>query len=712
MNLKLRSFKDFCIVTPMPNRPARWPHRVGAGAIALLAAVVLSGCAAQNHRDQGLAALSVGDPVSARHHLRRALEHDRDMGEDRDFARAFHVARRDAAVLEGRRALDRGEAGTDAALERFGYALELQPGFGPAQEGLAEAQGRAAEALHGRALAAADAGDLDTAEALLHQALDHVPGQARVRRALASLRYAGDAGVTGTETVGNDLQPAAESLPVSSPDGDERGNATPARGEAVVIVDGGIAEEMEDSDWWDGGVEAYVEAQAAADAGRWNAALRGLAGVVERQPDFLPARAAIPATRGRAAAAAWRDGDAALAAADYAAAAEAYRRVLTYRPDDEGVRAALGRVDLAQGDAARGSERFGRALLHYRAAARRLADAPERAAVRSGQQAARAAILDRYRTSVSLTHASDDPALAGVSQRWARGVSDRLDGGGVVRLADASAAPSTAGSIGPTPGGDADPIRAELRLLSLSVPPPQISTRQLQHRYEVAYQAVNPELSTYRSRLHHLEFRVGRLRRDWHSCRSSYHASLHLGHDHHRVKHLHYRLSYAERDYHAAQRDYHRLHRRYATLSPTVMRYRTEYWDYRVETHQRRAELAGQVIWDDQTLSDVTPSVEDRDRVVLDARPDLGLREDPLRLRDDASLEAELLDNAADRAARELEAAAVDRRRQQLQAQTPGSTADDGSTLEARVAAAVLLSQIAPRDGERELAELERQTMH
>ena len=624
--------------------------RAGLVVCGMAGLVSLAGCAAQSHRDQGLAALSMGDPVSARHHLRRALEHDRGMAAKREFAEAFHVARRDAAVLEGRRALARGEAGTEAALERFGYALQLQPGFGPAQEGLAEARGRAAEALHGRALAAADGGDLELAGRLLDEALAMDPSH------LASSR-------------------ARQSLGV---------------GESGLGASGPL---------WEAAAGALASARAAADGGRWDESLAELRQMVDDYPDFLPARAAIAAILDRAAADRRQAGDAALAAGDYDAAAAAYRAVLTYRPEDRGVRAALGRVDLGRGDAARRAGEPGRALLHYRAAELRLEDEPERAAVRTGRDLAERSILERTRTVVSLSAEAGDGRLAGVAGDWAGRVRDRLSGSGVVELGSGSGASVALGS-----GVPSEPVEVALRLEALDVPAPQITTVTRQHRYDVPYQAVNPQLAVYRSRLHHLDLRVGRLRRDWHSCQSSYRASLHLGHDHHHVRQLHWRLGGAERDYHAARRDYRRLHHHYATLPPTVTRYRTEYWDYRVETHSRRAELAGVVRWAGESVAEVRPRVEDRDRVVLDARPDLGLREDPLRLRDDASLEAELIEAAADRAADAVLGRAVaERRRQLLEAADGGSTDAEGGSLEARVAAAWLLKQVDRRAGEAEL---------
>lgn len=595
--------------------------------------VMWLGCAAQNHTNQAYAAMAADDPVSARHHFRRALDHDSKLARKPEFAESFHVAKRDAAVLEGRNALARGD--NKLALERFRYALGVQPGFEAAQDGLTEANRRAADALHESALRAADAGDLVEAKRLLDEALGHEPTHIRSVAARQSLRWAW----TG------------------------------------AAMDGEAAGETR----WAAAVAAYEAAVGLADGQKWDAALSELERVVQSHPDFLPARAAIPATRQCAAAALRSEGDAALAAGQFDQAAAAYREILVYAPGDNGVRPALGRVDLARAERYRAAGQTGRAWLSYRAAGQRLEGQPEAAAVRTGSEAATREILARGRTMVNLSSDATDNDTQALLQR----VRGRLaDGGGVIEMGD---------------GGQEVVVMLE----RLEVPEATVRSRTLGHRYEVPYQAVNPELVTYRDQLAHHERRVIRLRRGYHSSERSYHASLHLGHDHHHVKHLHYQYDCARRDYHSAVRECDRVRYRLSSISPTVTRYRTETWSYTKETHERTAEIVATVAWDGATVATLRGSATDRDEVVLDARPDLGLREDPLRLESDTALREQLLDSAAARAAGELRKAAVDRRRAALLAEAAG--ADGEAALEARVAAAVLLMQVDRGAAESEL---------
>lgn len=572
-------------------------------ALALFAGV-LGGCAAQRHTKHGQAALLADDPVAARHHFRRALEHDARLAEAPEFAEDFRVAKRDAAVVEGDRALRQNKP--TSAIERYGAALRLEPDWPAAAAGLAAAHRDAADACHALALRAADVGDLSAAQDHLETALKHVPGHGRAAAALASL----DA-------------PAA---------------AHPA---------------------------SYRQALENRAARAWDEALKNIRLTVSAHPDFLPARAALPDTLDDAARDHLARGRAALAEGRFNDAEATLLRVLDYRPEHPQLDPALGAVDLARGDADLAAGLPGAALVWYRQAQRRFDDHPDGHAARVGVRTATQTIYDRHRLDIHPVAQADGDDLA--DELTAR-VRDRL------RQRDAAAL-----RLGPA--GEAVPIAVG----RLDLPAPAVRTERRRHAYDVEFDVPNPEIPRLKHELHEVERCLWDLRsRESRLCARYEHLKHH---DPHAAQRLYHELHRVRGDIHDAQRKQRRLTRELRDAPAFVTEVRTEYWPYTVEHHTRTVRLTASATPADTPRVRADAELTDGDATVLDARPDLGLDEDPLQLETDATLRERLLDRAADRIAGAL----VDRRVAALRAEAAAlKTSDPVASREAGIAADVL----------------------
>ena len=255
----------------------------------LASCVLLVGCAAQRHMERGEAALIANDSVNARHHFARALEHNPKLARDPKFAEIYRVARRDAAVVDGERAL-RQRRPLDA-IACFNQAMSHHPDWSAAVSGLDRAHADAADDYYQGALAAADDADLDRARGQLRLALEHVAEHADANRAWASLSLTAD------------RQPAV-----------------------------------------------YRQAQADRAKLAWDDALRSYRQAVADDPRFLPARAAIEPTLNDAAADMLHRAETALRGNRFDDAEAQTLRTIDYRPDHPELPTALARIDLARGE--------------------------------------------------------------------------------------------------------------------------------------------------------------------------------------------------------------------------------------------------------------------------------------------------------------------------------------------------------------------------
>lgn len=330
-------------------------RRIPSLALLLIVTTLASlGCAAQRQIDRGQAALLANDPVKARHHFTRALEHKPQLSQKPAFAEDYRVARRDAAVVEGRQAL-RIHQPLDA-IERFESALLHHPQWPAAIEGLSQAHADAADVYHQRAIEAADDGRLDLAKSELETALRHVPTHAHAADALASL-----------------------SKDFEAPSTD------------------------------------FLAANQHAQNQQWDAALAGYRRSIAAYPNFLPARAAVPGTLDDAARDMLDRGRRLLAQKQFDDAETAVLRTADYRPAHPELQPTLGSIDLTRGDDALIRRLPGSALLWFRRAEVHLQ--PERAAgldaARAGISTTTQQLRDRHRLAVSLSPESETrPDLA------------------------------------------------------------------------------------------------------------------------------------------------------------------------------------------------------------------------------------------------------------------------------------------------------------
>ncbi|MEM7625994.1 MAG: hypothetical protein AAF333_10230 [Planctomycetota bacterium] len=575
--------------------------------LTLALTIVLGGCAAQRHLKHAEAALLADDPVSARHHFRRALEHDSKLADKPEFAEDFRVAKRDAAVVEGERAL-RDRQPWDA-IERFEVALRLEPEWSSAVDGLVRAHQDAADQRHASALAAADAGDLPAARAALDDALQHVPDHPRANAALVSL------------TLAEDRQP-----------------------------------------------EPFRQASRSLSQRDWDAGLAALRRSISSVPDFLPARAVLPAALDDAAQDHLDRGRSALAAGQFDDADAALRRVSDYRPEHPELDPALGAVHLARADADFAADRTGAAWVEYRKAEHRLAGHPDRDAARAGAQRAADLIRDRHRLSIAVTAQDDDrrsEALADrVRRRLARNKSAalRLDQGGEQVL---------------------------LTIDRLSLPAHAVRTEHRQHAYDVEFDVPNPEVANLQHELSNVGGCLHDLRRREARLCVRYEHLQH--HDPVAAQAFYPKLHRVRCDIEDAERKNRRLHRKLRHTSTLITAVRTEHWPYTVEHHKRTAKLDASVELIDLPAVHAKVRIEDTDTVIHNARPDLGLAEDPLRLRTDADLRDELIGCAADTLAKRIAAELVDRRVASLRDEARSlQTVDPIAARESRVAADLL----------------------
>ncbi|MEM1108534.1 MAG: hypothetical protein AAGH99_07575 [Planctomycetota bacterium] len=264
-------------------------HRLLSCVLLFTITLATIGCAAQRHTERGEAALVSNDPINARHHFMRALEHDPKLAQKPDFVENLRLAKRDAAVAEGEQALRQRRP--LVAVERFSVALTHQPNWSPAVEGLARANADAADYFHELALDAADNADLSLARQHLQVALKHGPNHPDAKTALASL-----------------------SLPAAQQPAD------------------------------------YRQAQNERAKQAWDDALANYRQSVSQYPQYLPARAAIAMTLDEGAGDMLERGEQALRENRLEEAEALTLRTREYRPQHPELPPALSRIDLARGE--------------------------------------------------------------------------------------------------------------------------------------------------------------------------------------------------------------------------------------------------------------------------------------------------------------------------------------------------------------------------
>lgn len=563
------------------------------------------GCATQRHLDRGRAALLSDDPVTARYHFEQALSNKPKLIQKSDFAAEYHVARRDAAVVEGQEALRDDSPFT--AIERFEFALSVEPGWPAAEQGLTQAHGDAADFLHRKARDAADRGDLHDARAHLTKALEHQPDHGPASTALASL----------------DLPEASQP-------------------------------------------EAYRRALQLIKQRRWYEARDALAESTAHDPDFLPARAAKPGLLQQAGDDYLRVGQLELADERFDAADAAFLAVLDFQPGRREVHTALALVDATRGHTALSNDLPGQALLHYREALQHHASEDVRASI----QRVKATLRSRHRPSVHL----DSDTSRDTAQRLLDQTQHELQ-----RYADTLTA-ATAGQ----------PV--SIRLDDLSIPSPTVKTESRRHAYDVPYDVPNPDLPILEARLRRIARNVESLKCDADQLHAQYQAAIHCNDPN--AGFIQGRLRSVQHDLDRARRDHQRVSHELACAPAFITRIRVEYWPYTLYRHTRRASLTTTFAVDGRDTRQIEATFSETDTTLDNARPDLGLRADPLVMKDDAAVEKDLVTQASKRLASTIHKTLLSQTVQQLQARAKAMPTGDPAARELRVAAAVLLEAI------------------
>lgn len=590
------------------------------------------GCAAQRHVDRGQAALLADDPLQARHHFARALEHDPKLARKAVFAEDFRVARRDAAVVEGEQALRLQQP--IHAIERFEAALRYQPQWPAAQAGLTRAHLQAATANHRRALVAADEGRLDRARSELAEALQHAPDHAEAAEALASL-----------------TRPHAATPPT------------------------------------------FRAGQQHADAQAWDEALAAYRQSVAASPNFLPARAAIPATLDAAAQDTLDQARSLLAQQRFADAEQTALRLTGYRPAHPEFQPMLGDIDLARGDDAFDNDWPGAALLWFRRASKHFGPShlSQNETALAGIRDATQQLRDRHRLAVALTPHS--PARPNLASDLAERVQQRLQSRDALALAFQP---------------DGEPVA--IHLVSLDLPAVNVKTESRLHPYAVEYDLPNPDRPRLQHQLHRLEISINTLCRREHHLQSRYHH-LHFAHPYgpscgcgHEIHRVHRQLNHLRIELRSVRRDQRRVSHRLHAAPHFVTHTRIEHWPFTESTHERTATLVVSYAAASLAPQTLTTRVTDTDTTIAAARPDLGLHEDRLDLQTDAALQDQLLTRTANRLAHELGDALIQQRVGSLIAEANQSQSTDPvAARESRIAAAVLLRAIDTKASEQQL---------
>ncbi|MEM9419299.1 MAG: hypothetical protein AAGA25_09660 [Planctomycetota bacterium] len=580
------------------------------------------GCSAQRHMERGQAALVSNDPVKARHHFTRALEHDPKLINKPEFAENYRISQRDAAVVEGQQDLRQGRP-LDA-IERFETALRHHPGWAAADDGLAQARSDAADVYHEQAIQAADRGDLDRARSDLQRALQYIHGHPQATAALASI---------------------------------SAGAQAPAE---------------------------YTAGQNHAANKAWDQALSAYRRSIVSQPNFLPARAAIPSTLDDAARDMLDKSRRLLAEKNYDQAEAAAQRTTKYRPNHADFQPTLGSIDLARGQDAMVADLPGSALLWFRKARGHFAHhkSPKLESAKAGISTASHQLREMNRLTVTLDPISENnhPTAATLAD-----------------LVQAQLQSREALALSFTPTGQA----INVNLTRLMIPPVKVHTEQLEHPYEVHFDVPNPEREEIQHELHEIEACIDDLliREDRLARR---HAVLLARHPHGQPPHgdrefdrVCYDLEQVRAELHDARHDLKAVTHELHDTPLFVTRTRVEHWPYSQSTHERTAGMTVMLTGAKGPQITFSPRVTDSDTTITPANPEIGLPADPLSLLNDAELHGALVEVAAQELADHLSEALVYQRVDELMARSRDlQTTDPIAARESNVAAAVLVAAI------------------
>jgi tetratricopeptide (TPR) repeat protein len=635
-----------------PGTSKRFPTFL---AFAIACLLFFAGCAAQQHRDRGLAAMERGDPVAARYYFEQAVDLDPGLRRSKGFQENYRIVRRDAAMVEADAAMQAGDFRT--AIERYRLALTAERDYRPALAGIEKARGSAADAAYQRAIAAADQGDLSRAKTQLDQALAY-------------------------DKIHLDANAAMQSL--SRPKTDAP--------------------------------ESYRQALAAAERSSWDISLEQLTATVATEPTFLPARAELSTLPARAAADLTYKADAALSRDALDEAQSLYLKALRFNADSNEALSGLSDLYVRQGNRLRNEARPGAALLQYRKAmhlrpSRAASDAA--AEVRREILADHAMAIDFQPTPVDNAEASELADLVRSSLSAGSELdSFRIDPQGVPLSIDLQQLEVAPTQVTAETRQHPYPIEVEVPNPDLPYLEAEVDrARDDLERAERRYYSYRPAVSygvgygygyghygSYRYSNSGLKFglyfgdrKKFRCSRHGYGCGGCGYRHGHSGvrvtySGHYYSRHRHDRLV-------RAQRDYRRAVERLSSAPRTVLETQTAYHTYTAEIHRQTGRAVAAYRLSTEPQRTVAESYSTSD-VVIDAnQPEIGLYPDPLNLASPSVVRNELIEGLADKVVIQVRRAAIQSKAKDLR---EASSGDPNQQLENQVAAAVLIHRIDP----------------
>lgn len=412
--------------------------------------------------------------------------------------------------------------------------------------------------------------------------------------------------------------------------------------------------------------EAYRRAKELMGQRRWHKARDALGEATAHEPDFLPARAALPGLLQSAADDYLRMGQLELADERFDAAEAAFLTIKEFQPGRADIQPSLAQVDTARANAALAQGLPGQALLWLRLA---LGHQPSEA-IQHRIASIKADLREQHRPHYAIEAEASDA----VSQQLLAQTQKRL------QRYNATLTPDAAGQA------------VSLRLDTLIIPASKVKTESRRHAYDVPYDVPNPDLPILEARLRRIAREVESLKCEADQLHAQYQAAIHCNDPN--AGFIQGRLRHVQSDLDRARRDHRRVSHELACAPALITRIRVEYWPYTLYRHIRQASLTSTFAVDGIDARQVEASFSQTDTTIDNARPDLGLRENPLNMKDDAAVQKELIDSAGQRLATTIHKTLLSQRVRQLQAQAAATSPSDPNAREARIAAAILLEAL------------------
>jgi tetratricopeptide (TPR) repeat protein len=694
--------------------------------------IMLSGCTAYKHHKAGDAAAETGDMRAAVYHYERALANKDRYGRDADFLNKLAVAKSRVAYDDARRL--RNEGRYEPAIDKLREAMRLDPSYAEPAEVLPAVLKEAARWRYAQALAAADAGDLDAARDHLTRSMRHDltnEASAYAMRSLSPETLPAD--TPGLDTYRSGLTQAAQRrwalaeqtqaqavaangglLPARAALHEARAALAESRalqqqGQAAIerVTMGPAIDALERSlAVWPFNDEAtaslayattqkaladaqLTKATAAASDAKWDDAIalsdsglsidRSHVGLAELR-DALPRRAAKDHTR---------RGDDHLEAGDLDAAHRAYARALSYRDSHREARLGMGYVYNAWAQNFEKADRFGAALLNYaKGQSYTRSKTLDDGVVRMG-----AAIRDRLGVGLAVS----------ANERNRGAIDPRQLSGALVGTLQSKR------SLGLEVRSQNTPYELRLSIDRAEIDERLTNTVRRQHRYTTTelrrnheYDRVSNRLCSEEARLHRLEAQLSSIR-----CRGHHNGGACDCFTGSHYRHLHNQV---DRQRHTVRR----LRRELSRTPRQIEVIRNHQWPYTVETFTKTGKLS--VVTELIDTASGKPvkafthqaSYAQTDSRTLNANPGIGLREDHLRLRDDAYVADALTRELALSAGPWAVNAVVDHRLAQIASSIEALDAAGrvAEALEARVDSAVLIAIVDPEGSQRSLDKL------